>query len=59
MKNVDIQVKNNVAVIKVDLTKNFGVSGSGKSTIIASSSGNVVIPGTDAKLGINVYKPVE
>jgi hypothetical protein len=45
-----------VLVIKVDLTKNFGPSSSGKTTIIASTEGNVAIPGReDVKVGLNVY----
>lgn len=55
MKNVEITVKDNVATIKVDLTKTFGPSSSGKTIIIASTEGNMaVIPGV--MLGLNVYK---
>lgn len=57
MKNVDMSVEGNVLTIKVDLAKEFGASSSGKSTIIASTEGNVSVPGNDAvKIGINVYK---
>jgi len=55
-KNVDIRVENGKAIIVVDLTKNFGRSKSGKSTIIATTEGNMAIPGTDAKMGLNIYK---
>lgn len=43
--------------IEVDLTKDFGLSGSGKSTIIASTSGNKAL---DNKVvaGINIYTKV-
>ena len=55
MKNVETSVDKNILTIKVDLTKTFGESGSGKSIIIASSEGNQVID-KDIYLGINVYK---
>ncbi len=55
MKNIDIQVTGSTLVIKIDLAKNFGPSSSGKSIIIASTEGNIVVaPGVMA--GINVYK---
>ena len=30
---------------------------SGKSLVFASTRGNIKIPGTDFKLGLNLYKP--
>ena len=56
MKNVDLKVEGNVLTIKVDLTKEFGPSASGKTTIIASTEGNVSIPDRDEKIGLNVYR---
>ncbi len=57
MKNVEIKVENNTLIIKVDLTKEFGPSASGKTIIIASTEGNIPIEGHDnAKIGLNVYK---
>jgi len=57
MKNVETSVDKNILTIKVDLTKTFGASGSGKSIIIGSSEGNQVIDkDKDIYLGINVYK---
>lgn len=57
MKNVALEVKDNILTIKVDLSQNFGRSKSGKTTIIASTEGNVVVPGTaDTRLGLNIYK---
>lgn len=56
MKNVDMDVKEDILTIKVDLTKEFGPSSSGKNIIIASTEGNVSIPGhDDKKIGLNVY----
>jgi ABC-type polar amino acid transport system ATPase subunit len=57
MKNVDMQIKDGKLVITVDLSKQFGPSSSGKSTIIASTEGNASIPGREEiKIGLNVYQ---
>jgi hypothetical protein len=57
MKNVEMSIDGNILTIKVDLTKDFGPSTSGKTIIIASSEGNQSIPGKEAvKIGLNVYK---
>jgi len=40
MKNVEITVEGNILIMKVDLTKDFGPSSSGKTIIIASTEGN-------------------
>ena len=57
MKNVDLKIKDNKLTIVVDLTKEFGKSASGKSTMIASTEGNMSLPGMeDIKVGLNVYK---
>jgi hypothetical protein len=48
-------------LIEIDTKLSFGVSGSGKNTIIASTKGNteVTMPdGSTFKLGINCYKAV-
>ena len=37
MKNVEMTVAGNILTIKVDLSKEFGPSASGKTTIIAST----------------------
>lgn len=56
MKNVEMSVDGDILTIKVDVSKTFGKSSSGKSTIIASTEGNVSIPGRDeVKIGLNVY----
>lgn len=57
MKNVDMKVEGNILTIKVDLSKEFGKSKSQKSTIIASTDGNIKVPGKeDVKIGLNIYK---
>ena len=57
MKNVEMKMEDNILIIKVDLTKEFGPSSSGKTIIIASTEGNISIPDKeDIKIGLNVYK---
>jgi hypothetical protein len=56
MKNVEMNIEGNILTIKVDLTKEFGVSSSGKSIIVASTEGNYALPGREEKVGLNVYR---
>ena len=58
MKNVTMEVNaENILTITVDLKRDFGPSGSGKSIIIASTEGNVSLEGDSGiKIGLNVYK---
>jgi hypothetical protein len=57
MKNVEMNLEGNILTIKVDITKEFGPSASGKTIIIASTEGNIAIPDKDeVKIGLNVYK---
>jgi len=56
MKNVQMTVDGNILTIQVDLSKAFGPSSPGKTIIIASTEGNVVIPEREEKVGLNVYR---
>lgn len=57
MKNVEMKLDGDILTIKVDMTKEFGPSASGKTIIIASTEGNISIPDKDeVKIGLNVYK---
>jgi hypothetical protein len=56
MKNVDMKVEGEILTIKVDLSQNFGPSSSGKTVIVATTEGNVTLPGREEKLGLNIYK---
>jgi hypothetical protein len=56
MKNVEMKVEGNILTITVDLSKEFGPSSSGKTTIVATTEGNVSIPDRDEKVGLNVYR---
>jgi hypothetical protein len=56
-KNCEVNVENSILTIKVDLTKDFGKSASGKTNIIATTEGNISVPGNNSiKIGLNVYK---
>lgn len=58
MKNVEMTVEDDILTITVDLSQEFGPSSSGKTTIIASTEGNISVPSReDVKIGVNVYKP--
>lgn len=56
MENAEITVNGDELVIKVNLKEDLGLSKSGKTRIIATSRGNYKIPGTDATIGLNVYR---
>ena len=56
MLNCKLKVKANVLTIQIDLEKEFGLSKSGKTIVVASTKGNKPIEGTECILGLNVYK---
>jgi len=56
MQNVEWEIKDGKLIIEIDLTKDFGPSKSGKTITIASTRGNQKVEGTDAIIGLNVYK---
>lgn len=58
MSNVDLKVTGKKLTITIDLAAKGVTSASGKSTVIASTRGNITVPGADGvKLGVNCYKP--
>ena len=58
MQNVEFEVEGDQLVIRIDLGQELGESSSGKSVIIATTGGNVAVPGREAvKVGLNVYRP--
>lgn len=65
MTNVDMKLNGNILTLTIDLAQRNGDSESGKTVIVATSSGNQRIPGAAPKLriGLNIYekkdKPVE
>ena len=57
MSNVDMAINGEILTITVDLSKDLGPSKSGKTTVIASTHGNVSVPEhPDTKIGLNIYK---
>lgn len=56
MDNMEMKVREGILTITVNLNKDFGLSASKKSVIIATSRGNARIPDSDATIGLNVYR---
>lgn len=57
MKNVEMSIEGTTLTIKVDISKDYGESKSGKSFTIASTEGNISIPEhEDIKIGLNIYR---
>ena len=56
-ENVKLEVKGQTLTITIDLSQQGERSRSGKSILIASTKGNVTIPGNaDLNLGLNLYR---
>jgi hypothetical protein len=55
MQNIDIKIKDKILTITCDLSKRFGKSASGKTTIVASTQGNVAVGDSGVILGLNAY----
>ncbi|EHQ35580.1 hypothetical protein Metlim_1477 [Methanoplanus limicola DSM 2279] len=57
MKNIEMTVDGNILTMKIDISKDYGESKSGKSITIASTEGNISLPDNeDIKIGVNVYR---
>ena len=58
MRNIETNVEGKTLTITVDLSKELGLSKSGKNVLIASTGGNKDVPGLPGmKLGLNIYRP--
>jgi len=55
MKNIQMKKECSELVIRIDLSKEYGKSKSGKTIIVASTEGNEKIEG-GIVVGINAYK---
>lgn len=56
-QNVEMELDGDILVIRVNVTKRYGESKSGKTTIIATTQGNKKVPGLDeVYIGLNVYE---
>lgn len=57
MENVTMTKEGNILTIKVDLSKSGTPSASGKTMVIASTKGNIKVPGAEETfIGVNVYR---
>lgn len=55
--NIEAEVKGDKLVLTIDVAAEHGRSASGKSTIVATTRGNVQVPGVDGLvLGLNAYR---
>lgn len=57
--NVKTEVDKNMLIMKVDLSKDQGLSKSGKSTVIGTTGGAVTVTGKNGeavKVNLTVYK---
>ena len=57
MQNVNMKLEGDELVIRVDMSKRLGDSKSGKTILVATTEGNVKVPGSkDIQIGLNVYE---
>jgi len=55
MQNIETKIEGTILTVKIDLSKEYGPSKSGKTISIASTLGNQEIQ-KNVFLGVNVYK---
>lgn len=53
-----MKVDGDILTITVDLSVDLGLTKSEKNRKIATTGSGGKVPGTDVKIGLNVYKPV-
>lgn len=56
-RNVSVAKEGDLLIIRCSLSAETKASASGKSEVIGTTNGNVAVPGTDLKLGLNLYRP--
>jgi hypothetical protein len=57
LRNIEMLVVNGRLILQVDLSQDLGPSKTGKTRLIASSSGNGFIPGYEGvRLSLSVYR---
>ena len=57
-ENIEVEVKGSKLTIKVDLSKDLGESKSGKSRVIATSSGAIKLD-DGTRINMTVYRPAK
>lgn len=55
---IESSITGNTLTLRIKLDTKGTASNSGKTVINASSHGNVSIPGTDMKMGLNIYTKI-
>ncbi len=58
MHNITIERQGHMLVLTIDTRFHGRPSATGKSDIVASTEGNVEVPGTNLKLGLNIFRPL-
>ena len=53
--NIKGTLEGDILHLEIDLSKRIGPSASGKTIIVATTSGNKEIPGSSVILGLNAY----
>lgn len=53
--NIAASLDGDILTLKIDISERNGKSASGKTTIVATSSGNQMVPGTPVIIGVNAY----
>jgi hypothetical protein len=57
MQNIEIKVEGQKLILTIDLSKEIGLSSTGKTVLIASTGGNARVAGfDDVRVGLNIYK---
>ena len=54
--NIKASVEGTKLTMEIDLSKDLGESKSGKTILLASTNGNQPIAGSNAIIGMNVYR---
>lgn len=58
MKNVELEIGQDLLTIHIDLSKEFGPSKSGRNNIVATTEGNKTLPGRDERIGMTIYREI-
>ena len=57
-KNIEAEIQGSFLTIRIDLTKSFGETNSGKNNLIATTAGIKTIgDGRSEKMTVTVYRP--
>jgi hypothetical protein len=57
--NLTCKVEGSIVTLTFDASKDFGPSSTGKSLKVASTDGNLDVPGVPGlKIGLNAFRPV-